>query len=72
MTELEFKITFLYLINIHLLSLYFICPEQVTRGAILSCRMIILPYDVISALNLQLHLQPRAFVYIIGGGCHVA
>ena len=40
------------------------------EGAILSCRMTILPSDVIYLLkNVQLHLQSHAFVYNARRGC---
>ena len=40
------------------------------EGAILSCRMIILPSEVISALKVQVHLYSHALVYSACGGCY--
>ena len=52
MTRNQMKI--LYLINIHWLSVDFDWTRAGhAEGAILSCRMIVLPCDVISALKVQ-------------------
>ena len=40
------------------------------EGAILSCRMIILPFDVISALKRAAALVVTRIVYSARGGCY--
>ena len=58
----------LYLINIHWLSVAFDWTRAGhAEGAILSCRMIILPSDVISALQ---NTGAYASVYSARGGCY--